>query len=81
MTNKEYSTCYFRCTNCEVLVKYPRFIDPEPLLSLRRGRCGEWANVFTLFCRSLGYDSRLVYDETDHVWTEVILITDTIYEN
>ncbi|KZC08058.1 Peptide-N(4)-(N-acetyl-beta-glucosaminyl)asparagine amidase [Dufourea novaeangliae] len=60
-----------KCTNCKALVKFPRYFDPEPLLTLRRGRCGEWANVFTLLCRSLGYDSRFVCDQTDHVWTEV----------
>ena len=60
-----------RCTNCKAFVEFPRYSDPEPLLKLRRGRCGEWANVFTLFCRSLGYDARWVNDKTDHVWTEV----------
>lgn len=52
-------------------MKFPRYIDPEPLLTLRRGRCGEWVNVFMLLCRTLGYDARCVHDETDHVWTEV----------
>lgn len=60
-----------RCTKCGTRVKFPRYIDPEPLLTLRRGRCGEWVNVFTLLCRTLGYDARCVHDETDHVWTEV----------
>ncbi|XP_060828510.1 peptide-N(4)-(N-acetyl-beta-glucosaminyl)asparagine amidase [Bombus pascuorum] len=60
-----------KCTKCGTRVKFPRYIDPEPLLTLRRGRCGEWVNVFTLLCRTLGYDARCVHDETDHVWTEV----------
>lgn len=61
----------YKCTKCATRVKFPRYSDPEPLLILRRGRCGEWANVFTLFCRTLGYDARYVRDETDHIWTEV----------
>ncbi|KAF3833498.1 hypothetical protein F7725_024702 [Dissostichus mawsoni] len=37
-----------------------RYNNPEKLLETRRGRCGEWANCFTLCCRAM-----------DHVWTEV----------
>lgn len=67
---------YHRCNQCNQVVTFPRYSDPEILLKLRRGRCGEWANVFTLLCRSLGYDARLIWDETDHAWTEVYNITE-----
>lgn len=66
----------YRCTNCETFVKFPRYCDPDPLLTSRCGRCGEWAMTFTLFCRALGYDARLVCDKTDHIWTEVWSITE-----
>ncbi|XP_047031504.1 peptide-N(4)-(N-acetyl-beta-glucosaminyl)asparagine amidase [Helicoverpa zea] len=61
----------YDCLACGVGAKFVRYNDPRTLLETRRGRCGEWANCFTLLCRSLGYDTRFVYDVTDHVWCEV----------
>ncbi|KAG5539354.1 hypothetical protein RHGRI_019791 [Rhododendron griersonianum] len=60
----------YRCTICSRTTRFPRYNDPLKLLETRRGRCGEWANCFTLYCRTFGYESRLVLDFTDHVWTE-----------
>ncbi|XP_031397412.1 peptide-N(4)-(N-acetyl-beta-glucosaminyl)asparagine amidase isoform X2 [Punica granatum] len=60
----------YRCRYCLRTTRFPRYNDPLKLLETRRGRCGEWANCFTLYCRAFGYDSRLVLDFTDHVWTE-----------
>lgn len=60
-----------QCENCKSMVRFPRYNHPEKLLETREGRCGEWANCFTLLCRSLGYDTRHIMDWTDHVWTEV----------
>eukprot|EP00968_Pinguiococcus_pyrenoidosus_P016998 scaffold1655_cov247-Pinguiococcus_pyrenoidosus.AAC.30 len=61
----------YTCQQCGTPVRFPRYNDPGKLLETRRGRCGEWANCFTLVCISLGYFARYVLDFTDHVWTEV----------
>lgn len=60
----------FRCKICQCITRFPRYNDTLKLLETRSGRCGEWANCFTLYCRAFGYESRLVLDFTDHVWTE-----------
>ncbi|XP_030467016.1 peptide-N(4)-(N-acetyl-beta-glucosaminyl)asparagine amidase isoform X1 [Syzygium oleosum] len=60
----------YRCKRCSRITRFPRYNDPVKLLETRRGRCGEWANCFTFYCRAFGYESRLVLDFTDHVWTE-----------
>lgn len=57
----------YQCTACRRQTRFPRFNDPGTLLHTRRGRCGEWANCFTLCCRAAGLVARYCLDTTDHV--------------
>ena len=61
----------YRCPKCNAQTRFPRYNNPVTLLSSRTGRCGEWANCFTLCAAACGFRARYVLDATDHVWTEV----------
>lgn len=61
----------FHCKLCGSEERFPRYNHPLKLLDTRKGRCGEWANVITCMCVVFGYESRLVLDFADHVWTEI----------
>jgi len=61
----------YKCRDCQVVTRFPRYNSALKLMETRTGRCGEWANAFTQLCIALGHTARLVLDWTDHVWTEV----------
>ena len=63
----------YKCRKCQSITRFPRLNNPASLLDSRIGRCGEWANCFTMCCIAMGFDARHVHDWTDHVWTEVFI--------
>jgi peptide-N4-(N-acetyl-beta-glucosaminyl)asparagine amidase len=65
----------YQCTACqnENHIAFPRYNCPRTLLQTRQGRCGEYANLFGLYCRAVGYHTRYILDMTDHVWIEVCI--------
>jgi hypothetical protein len=75
----------FGCVDCDKVLALERPTgNLTRMLDARSGRCGEFAKVFGLFARSLGYGVRLVlgiFDRTDsifgadydHLWNEVMV--------
>jgi hypothetical protein len=69
-----YVNQVYYCPQCkENTTTFPRYNKASKLLETRKGRCGEYSNLFGLFCRAVGFETRLVLDLSDHLWTEIHL--------
>lgn len=63
----------YRCLREECqgrITRFPRYTKLEKLLETRTGRCGEFAAIFTLLLRALGFRARYIWNSEDHVWNE-----------
>ena len=69
----------YGCKSCpaDTITTFPRYNSARKLLQTRRGRCGEYANLFGLYCRAVGFETRYILDLTDHVWIECLVDGDT----
>jgi len=62
----------YNCTMCNATTTFPRYNCPKAIFREKKGRCGEYANLFGVYCRAVGFDQvRYILDATDHVWVEV----------
>lgn len=62
----------YNCPQCNQNTTFPRYNNPISIYKNKKGRCGEYANLFGVYCLALGYDQvRYILDSTDHVWVEV----------
>jgi thiol-disulfide isomerase/thioredoxin len=68
----------YKCTTCREETVFPRYNSVRKLLETRKGRCGEYANLFGLVCRAAGFETRYILDTTDHVWIEALVDGDWI---
>ena len=63
----------YKCRDCKIEVRFPRYNHPVKLFETKVGSCSEWANCFTAICVALGYPARKTIDWTDHAWTEILI--------
>ncbi|CAM6105436.1 unnamed protein product [Calypogeia fissa] len=66
----------YRCKMCFSEVHFPPYNDLRKLPETRRGRCEEWANCFTLYCRALGYRAILdfIVGQSNRVYLGFLMV-------
>jgi len=77
LSGKASRTELFRCHVCNDFTRFPRYNSAKHVLESRRGRCGEYSMLLYRFLRALNHECRWVVDWADHVWSEILLTTES----
>lgn len=73
---KASRTELYHCPYCSHYTRFPRYNAVSQILTMDKGRCGEYSMLLYQFLSSLGFegkDIRWVVDWSDHVWVEILL--------
>merc|ERR1711862_167672 len=77
---KASRTELYHCPYCSYYTRFPRYNAVQQILTMDKGRCGEYSMLLYQFLTALGYtgkDIRWVVDWSDHVWVEILLHNST----
>ena len=64
------------CGACGSLTRFSRYNHVGRILRNRKGRCGEYAQVWLRLVRALGWRARFVVDWTDHLWSRCCYLSE-----
>ncbi|WWC87829.1 uncharacterized protein L201_002721 [Kwoniella dendrophila CBS 6074] len=66
----ELHKCSNSSSSCGETRRFCRYGKIKSLIKNKEGRCGEWAQLFYVFLRVRGIESRYIWNSEDHVWCE-----------
>jgi len=76
LLGKASRTELYRCHECDMFTRFPRYNSAAHVLETKKGRCGEYSMLLYRFLRVLKHDVRWVVDWADHVWVRCAVSQD-----